>query len=108
MLPRKLRLSRRGFSEARGLRRAASQHLSISYGLAREHGGAAAVVPKKIASSSVRRHVLKRRILAGLAPYASNERVLIVHARQGAAEIPSRELAHELISLLGSILAERK
>ncbi len=43
MLPRRLRLSRQGFSAARSLARAQSEHFSLTYGPA-QHGGAAAVV----------------------------------------------------------------
>jgi ribonuclease P protein component len=105
MLPRKLRLSREAFGDARSLKRAASPHFSVSYGPAKgADGGAAVVVSKKAAKLAVARHLLKRRILAVARPYVTADRTLIIHVRPGASALPFPELRSELISLLGSIL----
>ena len=102
MLPRKLRLSRHQFPDTRGLRRASSPHFSIASGVSPE-GGVAVVISKKAARLAVSRHLLKRRILSVLSPYASEERVLVVHVRPGAASIPFSELRDEILSLLSSV-----
>lgn len=107
MLPRKLRLSRRGFEEMRGSRRASSLHFSLSYTDCASKGGTAIVIPKKVVRSSVDRHRLKRRLLPLLAPYAAPSRALVLSVRSGAAEIPYPALQDELISLLRSILSAR-
>ena len=104
MLPRKLRLSREDFGEARGLKRAASPHFSVSYGPARGSGGAAVVVSKKVAKLAVARHLLKRRILSVARPYVATGRTLVIHVRPAAAALSFPELKSELNSLLGSIL----
>lgn len=106
MLPRRLRLSREDF-EAHGLRRVASPHFSLSYGPASKTGGVAVVVSKKVAKLAVMRHLLKRRILSVLRPYADPAQVLIVHTRPGATTLPFPELESELISLVRSILPTR-
>ena len=102
MLPRKLRLSRKGFA-TRGLLRAASRHFSLSYGPSAD-GGAAAVVSKKVERSAVKRHLLKRRILHSIRPYVRADHALIVYARAGAGELTAASVRDELNSLLGSIL----
>jgi len=101
MLPRELRLSREGFEQARGLKRAASQHFSLSYG-PMEKGGTAVVISKKAAKLAVTRHLLKRRILSVVRPYARTDRALIVHVRPGASTLPFSELKDELVSLISS------
>lgn len=102
MLPRRLRLSRKGFA-THGLSRAVSPHFSVSYG-AVEEGGAAVVVPKKVERSAVKRHLLKRRILHTLHPYVHSNLTLVVYARTGAGELSRAALQDELNSLLRSIL----
>jgi len=104
MLPKRRRLSREGFDTARSLKRAASRHFSVSYGRQEGAGGAAVVVSKKVAKLAVSRHLLKRRVLAILDPYAREDETLIVFVRPGAAELPSPALRDELISLLSDIL----
>lgn len=103
MLPKRLRLSRRQFPDTRGLKRASSLHFSVSYGESPE-GGVAVIISKKVARLAVSRHLLKRRVLSILRPYAIENRVLVVHARADAANIPFSELKDELISLIRSIL----
>jgi len=75
----------------------------VSYGDSPK-GGASVVISKKVARLAVSRHLLKRRILAVLRPYASGKTVLVVHVRPGAASMPFPELKDELNSLLRSIL----
>lgn len=58
------------------------------------------VVSKKVSKSSVDRHQLKRRIKAVIKPWCTPGRVLIVHARTGAATLPFPELEAELTELL--------
>ena len=103
MLPRSLRLSRREFPDTRGLKRASSDHFSISYGESPK-GGAAVVISKKVARLAVSRHLLKRRIMSVIRPYMHEKLALVVHTRPGAASIPFPELKDELNSLLRSIL----
>lgn len=106
MLPRNLRLSRQGFDGMRGARTARSPHFSLSYKELAEHAGIAVVVPKKSVRSAVRRHLMKRRLLHLLRPYAGTARALIVSVRPGAADVPFPGLKDELISLIRTILPE--
>jgi ribonuclease P protein component len=108
MLPKRLRLTRHDFPDARGLKRFQSRHFSLSYGEREASGGTAVVISKKVSPSSVARHLLKRRVISVLRPYVTDSRIFLIHARPGAAELPSAELTRELISLLGSILPEPK
>lgn len=102
MLPKSLRLTRQDFPDTRSLKRVTSPHFSVSYGDAPK-GGVAVVVSKKVARLAVSRHLLKRRVLAILRPYASEKRLLVVHARAGAGTLPSPELKEELLSLVRSV-----
>jgi ribonuclease P protein component len=105
MIPRSLRLTRKGFEQARGLRRTASPHFAVSYGPAdQSNGGSAIVVPKKVVKSAVGRHLLKRRIRAVLKPRSSKDAILVVFARSGAADLSFQELERELSSLLEGIM----
>ena len=110
MLPKKqnrlVRLTRQTFPDTRSLKRASSEHFSLSYGDFDTHarGGVAVVMAKKVARLAVTRHLLKRRILSLLGPYAREDRVIVIHTRPGAANVSFPELKSELISLLGSIL----
>jgi ribonuclease P protein component len=104
MLPRSLRLTRRGFEENRGLRRAHSPHFFISYGPAVDEGGSAVIVPKKAVKGAVARHLLKRRIRALLRPYSTRDRVIIVQAKAGAADISYEQMHEELSPLLESVV----
>lgn len=104
MLPRSLRLTRRGFEESRGLRRAHSPHFSISYGYSETAAGSAVIVPKKVVKGAVTRHLMKRRIRAILRPYSSSNRILIVSAKAGADALPYAEIEKEISSVLDSIV----
>jgi len=106
MIPRSLRLTRKGFEHTRGLRRTASPHFALSYGPAdpSQGGGSAVIVPKKVVKSSVGRHLLKRRVRSVLRSWSSKDRILIVFARSGAADLTFQELEHELSSLLEGIM----
>ncbi len=99
MIPRRLRLSRKDFeSVVRGkeLMRALGPHFSISHGPAPSAGGCGVVVSKKVEKSSVKRHLLKRRIREVLRSYCSPDEVLIVYARPGSQNLSFEELSKEL------------
>lgn len=99
MLPRRSRLSRVTFPGGRTGSRAASPHFSILWGGAKS-GGAAAVVSKKVARRSVDRHLLKRRMLAVIRPFAAEGRFLVVYARAGSPSLTYKALQEELSTLL--------
>jgi len=105
MLARRQRLPRKGFSVPKGARKLSSEHfLVITVTSTGAQGGCAAVVPKKIARKAVDRHRLKRRMLAVMRDWCHSHRVLIVHARAGAASIPFRAITEELGGLLSRIV----
>jgi ribonuclease P protein component len=60
----------------------------------------AAVVAKAVARRSVDRHTLKRRILSVMRPFYSEERYVVVYAKNPAPLLTSKELQEELASLL--------
>lgn len=99
MLPRSRRLTRATFPDSRAGYRAASQHFSLSWGAAKS-GGAAAIVSKKVARRSVDRHLLKRRMLSVVRPYAATDRFLIAYARAGSPALSFTLLKQELTNLL--------
>lgn len=99
MLPRRLRLSRAGFPDSRGAFRAASAHFSLAWGPAKA-GGAAAVVSKKVARRSVDRHLLKRRMLEVIRPYASPGYSLVAYAKAGSLGLTYAAVRSELEPLL--------
>ena len=100
-LPRRLRLSRAAFPGAlQGRHRAASEHFSLTWGA---KGGTAAVISKKVAKRSVDRHLLKRRMLETMRPYAKEGHSLIAYARSGAPSLSFPELKRELVSLLARV-----
>jgi ribonuclease P protein component len=102
MLPRSRRLTRATFPDTRTAYRAVSPHFSLSWGPAKA-GGAAAIVSKKVAKRSVDRHLLKRRMLAVVASYASPSRFLIAYARAGSPALSFTLVKQELTSLLARI-----
>jgi RNase P protein component len=102
MIPRARRLPRAGFATLARAKRLSSPHFSISIAPA-PRGGLAAVVPKKVAARSVDRHLLKRRIFSVISPYFLPHRVLVVHAKAGAAGIPFPSLRAELTALLDTL-----
>jgi len=104
MISRKMRLSRAHFAPQGPETRATSAHFSLSTWDAPQKGGVAAVISKKVARLSVSRHLLKRRIMAVLAPYASSDRAIVVYARAKAASLPYSELKAELTELLARVI----
>lgn len=54
------------------------------------------VVSKKVEKSSVKRHLLKRRIREVLRPFSSKDFILIVYARPGSQALSFEELSSEL------------
>lgn len=104
MLPRLLRLSRKGFEQNRGLLRISSPHFVISYGPAQGEGGTGIIVPKKVIKGAVARHLLKRRIRTIVSPWSTKDRILIISARKDAHALPYQELEHELSSAFSSII----
>ncbi len=104
MLPRKLRLSRALFAPTGPETRVASPHFSLS--IREGQGGCAAVISKKVAKLSVRRHLLKRRILSVMRPWCSSNRSLVVYARSGSSLLTYEALQTELSELLTRALGQ--
>ncbi len=100
MLPRRSRLSRASFPGPRAGFRGSTAHFSAVWGPSLHGGGAAAVVSKKVARRSVDRHLLKRRMLEAMRPYALPGRFLVVYAKGGSTTLPFRAVAEELQTLL--------
>ncbi len=100
MTPSSHRLPRAGFEQVVGMRRAASQHFSIFYQDDAPLWGGAAVVSKKVGRRAVDRHLLKRRIKAVMQSWVVPGRVIVIHARKGAATRTFPELKTELAALL--------
>ncbi|HYE22917.1 MAG TPA: ribonuclease P protein component [Candidatus Paceibacterota bacterium] len=108
MIPRRLRLSRKDFESVvsgKELMRAVSPHFSISYGSSPAKGGCGVVVSKKVERSSVKRHLLKRRIREVLREYCSTDHIFIVYARPGAETLSFADLSAELSAELERIRA---
>lgn len=72
----------------------------MSYIASAPISGGAVVVSKKAAKRSVDRHLLKRRIKAVLKPWLTSGRLIIIHVRPGAMELPFAALEAELTALL--------
>lgn len=103
MIPRRLRLSRKDFesvTSGKGLMRATSPHFAVSYGPAEPISGCGVIVAKKVEKSSVKRHLLKRRIREVLKATCSPTQVLIVYARPGAQTLSFEEISLELTELI--------
>lgn len=105
MLPRSLRLTRKGFENTAGLSRARTPHFHISYKDRAELGGSAVIVPKKVVKGAVGRLLLKRRVREALRPWSLPSRILIVSARAGADALSFQEIKDELSPELEAILA---
>jgi ribonuclease P protein component len=101
MLKRPSRLSREGVTATSRGKRLTAPHFSISY--APLGGQAAVVVSKKTARKSVDRHLLKRRVMAILAPHTGKKHSFVVYARGGAAALPFRMVKAELEPLLATL-----
>lgn len=102
MLPKARRLTRASFAPLSAGKRAVSAHFSITW-LPSDKGRAAAVVSKKVAPKAVDRHMLKRRIIDAIAPYADQRRAFVVYARAGSPTLPYRALKGELDALFSSL-----
>ncbi len=101
MSNRRIHLSRSDFtavSSDRSAKRVNTTHFSVTTSPAGV--GCAVVVSKKVAKSSVQRHLLKRRVREAVAPFCDASSALIVYARAGAASLPYSEIVAELSSLL--------
>ncbi len=101
MSKRRLQLSRPDFtnvSNDRSAKRGSTPHFSV---ICSPLGvGSAVVVSKKVAKSSVQRHLIKRRVREVLAPWCSDSFGIIVYARAGTASLPYSEIQTELSPLL--------
>ena len=98
---RRIHLSRPDFtavSSDRAAKRLTSSHFSIT--ISNKGIGVAVVVSKKVAKSSVERHLLKRRIREVVAPFSTDKGAVIVYARPGAAALPFSEITTEIHALL--------
>lgn len=80
--------------------RATSPHFAVTYGPAPKEGGCGIVVSKKVERSSVKRHLLKRRIREVLREHCSRDFVLIVYARPKSQLLTFDELKTELEGLI--------
>jgi ribonuclease P protein component len=101
MPKRRLQLSRPDFtavSSDRAAKRITTSHFSVTS--SRIGVGTAVVVSKKVAKSSVQRHLLKRRVREVVAPFCDDSRALIVYARPGAGALPYLEISDELSKAL--------
>jgi ribonuclease P protein component len=106
MSKRRLQLSRFDFtamSNDKGAKRATTPHFSIV--LSNSGVGSAVVVSKKVAKSSVQRHLIKRRVREILAPWCSDSFGIIAYARAGSAALPYSEMVSELTPLLRRIVS---
>ncbi len=100
MFPRSRRLSRTDFSRSsvsRGERRSSS-HFSVV--IPHEGQGYAVVISKKTVKLSVKRHLLKRRILSALRKLDLPPS-LIVYPKAGSLTLPFKELTEQLKTTIG-------
>lgn len=102
MLAKARRLSRTDFGTVAIGKRAVSAHFSVTVAPS-SVGKAAAVISKKVARTSVARHLLKRRIMAASLPFVADGRSFIVYARAGSPALSYRALERELSELLTSL-----
>lgn len=102
MLPRPKRLDRASFGPSASGKRLISAHFSVSY-TPSPLGRAAVVVSKKVAKTSVARHLLKRRVTAAIAPYVLPGHTFVVYARAGSPTLSFPALKNELTALLTSL-----
>jgi ribonuclease P protein component len=104
VFPRKKRLSRASFpSVLKAGRRFSSQHLSVVIpkkgGLPSEANGYAVVVSKKVARLSVKRHQIKRRVLAAIRTLPLPP-ALIVFPQSSVSSVSYQDIKTELAELL--------
>ncbi|MBA3789487.1 ribonuclease P protein component [Patescibacteria group bacterium] len=111
MFSRRLRLSRHDFTNTTANRlatRVTSVHFSATLSnVADQSGGGAIVISKKVAHTSVGRHLLKRRVRAAMQPWLSPAYALIVYARPGCESLSFSEISVELSDLLPRTGASR-
>lgn len=100
MFPRSRRLSRSDFSRPgfRAGRRFSSPHFSAT--LPGDGTGYAVVISKKTIRLSVKRHLLKRRILSALKKIPLPP-TLVIYPKTSALDLSFAELTSELATLLG-------
>jgi ribonuclease P protein component len=101
MTKRRMHLSRTDFTAVtadRSAKRLTSAHFSVT--ISNAGIGTAVVVSKKVAKSSVQRHLLKRRVREAVAPFISNMQAFIVYARAGSAALPYSDIVTELSTIL--------
>jgi ribonuclease P protein component len=106
MSKRRLQLSRSDFtnvSNDRSAKRGSTPHFSVI--CSPQGAGSAVVVSKKVAKSSVQRHLIKRRVREVLAPWCADSCGIIVYARAGASALPYTEIQSELSQLLQRIVS---
>jgi len=106
MLRRPSRLPREGFRAITLGKRLVAPHFSISYGKgvgAASPGQAAVVVSKKVARTSVARHLLKRRVMDIASPRTGKGVSFIVYARKGATELSFKAIKAELEPLFDTL-----
>ena len=101
MLRRPSRLPREGFRAVALGKRLVAPHFSISYG--KGVGQAAVVVSKKVARTSVARHLLKRRVMDIASPRTGKGVSFIVYARKGATELSFKAIKAELEPLFDTL-----
>ncbi len=108
MMPRVKRLSRESFTETLSeSRRKTSIHFSVTFKKNKAHpNGCAAVVSKKVAKTSVARHLLKRRMLAVARPFCTESFSYIVYARALSPMLSFKALSEELSKLLTEVTKE--
>lgn len=94
-----LRLSRGTFPKHTEGTKLQGKYLTLVWG-ASLPGGCAVVVSKKVAKRSVDRHLLKRRLMHVLHPWAQDGHFMVVYAKSGSASRTFSELSEELTSLL--------
>lgn len=101
MPKRRLHLSRPDFtavSNDKSAKRATTPHFSVT--ISNAGVGSAVVVSKKVAKSSVQRHLVKRRVREAIAPWCNDSHAIIVYARAGSATLPYSDIVTELTPLL--------
>ncbi len=101
MPTRRIALSRHDFSlvsRDSSVRRAVTPHFSAT--ISSHAVGLAVVVSKKVAKSSVSRHLLKRRVREAAHPSPISTVAAIIYARVGATELTYAEITAEIQTLL--------
>jgi ribonuclease P protein component len=106
MAKRQLHILRSDFnaiSRDRNAKKAVSTHFSATSSVLGV--GYAVVVSKKVAKSSVSRHLMKRRVREATRPFCDDSRAIIIYARAGAGTLPYAAIIEELSPLLQRIVS---